>query len=181
MEVSEVIEALRRDLGEDRFVRFLQALRDGPGDRLYVWQVEALDRLELRLGKVIPRDVVQLKSLLLPLLARAPTLVEAEVPAWITVDSLGGQCPVQAEGSADTARWYFRARWAEWSIGLTLDATRDPVDVDDNGEATFYHEELYGDGRYDAGYMPHDEARYFIVRELSRWRRTQAPQPPDAG
>lgn len=100
-----------------------------------------------------------------------PVLTEAEVPEWLTIDMLDGQCPVQGEGTMGAWQWYFRARWESWSIGATNDGS-DPVCVSINSEHVFSHEEDYAFSQspYDAGYMPIETARYYIVRELSRLR-----------
>jgi hypothetical protein len=98
------------------------------------------------------------------------------LPAWITVDELAGSCPVQGWGRAGAWRWYFRARWDGWCIAATTDPAVDPIDVlacstqPFRSETAFFHQESYGDGPYDAGYMDLEEARHFIVRELSQLR-----------
>lgn len=169
-QIDAALVALRRQLGDDRFSRFVYALRGGHDDRIYFWQDEVLDRLEAEAGIALPRSPEALRPIFLPLVPVPETLPEIEVPDWISIDSLSGVAPVQGEGRADDAAWYFRARWGGWSIALSQDPQPNPVDVSTTTETTFYHEELYGDRRYDASYMPLDEARYFIVRELSRWR-----------
>lgn len=45
-----------------------------------------------------------------------PTLMKHAEGMGITIDSIGGNCPVQAEGSFDDKRFYFRARGEEWSF-----------------------------------------------------------------
>jgi hypothetical protein len=92
-----------------------------------------------------------------------------DVPGWLSIESIEGTCPVQAWGKCGAWSWYFRARWDRWSLGAALGAM-DPVDVGASSDDTFHHEERYGDGPYDAGYMSVDEARWVIVRELSRLR-----------
>lgn len=90
------------------------------------------------------------------------------------IEHLGGGCPVQAWGTCEGAKWYFRARWAMWSISVA-EGDMDPVGLDAESGGAFYYEEDYGDGPYSAGSMPEDEARYFIVRELSRFRASRPP------
>ena len=78
----------------------------------------------------------------------------------IVVDQIGGNCPVQAEGTVDTVPFYFRARRQAWTMGIGLD----PV-----GEPSWHWSEPYGVGPYDAGWMPEDEARGFIQAAAERW------------
>lgn len=77
----------------------------------------------------------------------------------IEIDTIGGNCPVQAEGRIDGEPFYFRARGSSWSIGIG----GEPV-----GEPDWSHEEEYGSG-YDAGWMSEDEAREFISQAASAW------------
>ncbi len=74
----------------------------------------------------------------------------------IEIRFLGGNCPVQAEGTINGEAFYFRARGAHWSMSI---GGADPV-----GEPSWYYEERYGDGPFDAGWMPDDEALTFIGR-----------------
>lgn len=74
----------------------------------------------------------------------------------VVITLIGGNCPVQAEGTIAGEPFYFRARGQRWSIeiggGFVL------------GGEGFYYEEPYGDGPFDAGWMPVDEARGFIAK-----------------
>lgn len=89
--------------------------------------------------------------------------------AGIQIDMLGGNCPVQAKGLIDGEPFYFRARWEGWSLSIGSDHEdnsnftgvhgRDVV-----GNPRWYHEEEWGDGPYDAGWMPEDEARRMILK-----------------
>jgi hypothetical protein len=80
----------------------------------------------------------------------------------IIIDTLNGNCPVQAEGTIDGHNFYFRARWQHWSIDIGGD---DPCD-----SADFTYREAYGDDPYSAGWMSDDEARAFIAKGAAKFR-----------
>ena len=67
----------------------------------------------------------------------------------LIIEWLGGNCPVQAEGTIDGKPFYFRARGRWWSLEIA--------------DVTF-REERWGDSEFAAGWMPHDEARKLIER-----------------
>lgn len=71
----------------------------------------------------------------------------------VVIDQIGGWCPVQAEGTINGAEFYFRARGQRWRIGIGGDVVMKP---------DWALEEPYGSERFEAGYMPLDEARAFI-------------------
>lgn len=73
----------------------------------------------------------------------------------IDITEIGGNCPVQADGTINGVPFYFRARGNRWSIGVGGDVVGDP---------TFYYEEPYGDAPFAAGWMDDDEARAFIKK-----------------
>ena len=68
---------------------------------------------------------------------------------------IGGNCPVQGEGTVDGVPFYFRARGEYWSFTISLTKC---------GELGFYRRERWGDGPYDAGWMPERVAREIIER-----------------
>lgn len=72
------------------------------------------------------------------------------------IEYLGGNCPVQAEGTVNGKRFYFRARGTHWSMGIGGD---EPV-----GEPEWIRQEKWGDGPFAAGWMPEEEARRIIER-----------------
>lgn len=76
----------------------------------------------------------------------------------IRIASLGGNCPVQAEGSIDGKPFYFRARGNSWRMNIGGD---DPVMRPD---WTYWEE--YGDQPYVAGGMPKYEALGFIAKSV---------------
>lgn len=80
----------------------------------------------------------------------------------LRIDQLGGNCPVQAEGTVDGRPFYFRARGAHWSFGVG----DDPILEED---CDFYYEEEYGT-QYEAGWMDDEEARKFIDKAVALYR-----------
>lgn len=80
----------------------------------------------------------------------------ASAPAGpvVHINQIGGNCPVQAEGTIDGEPFYFRARGQRWSIGIGGDTVMKP---------DWYYEQPYGEQQFDAGWMSVDEARAFIV------------------
>jgi len=97
----------------------------------------------------------------------------------LVIDTLGGLCPVQAEGRINDKQFYFRARGDAWSLGIA-----DTVD-EAIGNPTVEYVGVYGEvGGYEAGYLPDDEARAIIrccaqqyvaarfarERQIGQWR-----------
>lgn len=76
----------------------------------------------------------------------------------IEIDWLGGNCPVQAEGRIDGEPFYFRARGSRWSLSVG--------GPDTITEPDWFYAENYGDGPFDAGWMPDEEAAAFIARAV---------------
>ena len=70
------------------------------------------------------------------------------------IDWIGGNCPIQSEGTINGDRYYFRARGEHWSMGIGGD---DPVCAPE-----WHKEREWGDGPYAAGWMPEDIARQII-------------------
>lgn len=87
---------------------------------------------------------------------------------------LGGNCPVQAEGTIGGLPFYFRARGEDWSFSVAKAADGDPVGVF-MGEPGFYYEEEYPGGEFAAGWMEEDEARTFIAKAADLYRAYLAP------
>ena len=73
----------------------------------------------------------------------------------ITTTLIGGNCPVQAEGTINGHEFYFRARGDSWSLSV---GGPDVV-----GHPVWYYEQPYGEWP-DAGWMSVDEARAFILK-----------------
>lgn len=75
----------------------------------------------------------------------------------IDIRWIGGNCPVQAEGTVGGQEFYFRARGDSWSIGIGGDVVLDPE---------WGYEEDWGDGPYDAGWMPQHVALQMIGKAV---------------
>ena len=90
----------------------------------------------------------------------------------LIIDDLGGNCPVQAEGTIDGRPFYFRARGSAWSFGVG----DDPV-----GEPEWEYEQEYLGGPFAAGWMTEDEARSFIEYAAEKYATRDVPPPNDDG
>jgi len=95
-----------------------------------------------------------------------PAAMERATALGITIDSLGGNCPVQAEGSFDAQRFYFRARGDEWEFHAWMGSEK-YLEAPNPDE--WYIEHGYGEG-YDAGWMPQHEAVNFICEAVTQYR-----------
>lgn len=72
----------------------------------------------------------------------------------VVIDMIGGNCPVQAEGTVCGKSFYFRARGDEWRMNIGgEDVILDPE---------WSYSQPYGSGPYDAGWMTVEEAEAFI-------------------
>ncbi len=78
----------------------------------------------------------------------------------LVINWLGGNCPVQAEGTVCGKPFYFRARGEHWRIGIGGKPICEPE---------WEREEEWGDGPFAAGWMPEDEARRIIDRCASEY------------
>lgn len=86
----------------------------------------------------------------------------------INIDWLGGNCPVQAEGTINGKPFYFRARGESWSLSVGgIDAVSDPE---------WEHSEWYGEWPA-AGWMTPEEAEAFLRQAAERYARGE----PGAG
>lgn len=80
--------------------------------------------------------------------------------------SLGGNCPVQGEGTVNNHPWYFRARGEYWTIDIAADHDKDPVDVGDFGVPGWHDEGYYGEWP-SAGWMSENEAWLLIEKAMA--------------
>lgn len=88
-----------------------------------------------------------------------------------SLDYLGGNCPVQAEGTVDGQPYYFRARGNAWELWIGQSA-------DWWSDRAWSIERDYGSWP-DAGWMPRHEALGFIVEGVVAYRaRAAEPCPP---
>jgi hypothetical protein len=92
----------------------------------------------------------------------------------ISIAWVGGNCPVQAEGTIDGAVFYFQARGKRWSLTVATDAGG----VD--GPNAWEHSERYSDDEYAAGWMSEDEARRFIAKGAKLYDE-RANTPEESG
>ena len=72
------------------------------------------------------------------------------------IETIGGNCPVEAEGTICGKQFYFRARGRRWSFTVDDDPT-DPLK-----KPEWYAECTWGNSQFAAGWMPEDEARRLI-------------------
>ena len=94
----------------------------------------------------------------------------------VTVESRIGATPVEYCGKADQEEYYFRSRGQRWEmiIGDTVDQcveaslTDQPLEI-----ADFYCAGRYGKERFDAGYMPLEQAEEIIRHCVRLWRAAQ--------
>lgn len=124
----------------------------------------------------------QLRAAIGPRLEEHAAIWEREGPALmrhaeslsIVIDAIGGNCPVQAEGSFDGKRFYFRARGDGWQFHV--------ADTDEGifGPDEWMIDRDYGDGPFDAGWMHKHEAVGFICQSVEEYRR-MTPTPSDRG
>ena len=79
----------------------------------------------------------------------------------LEIDFLGGNCPVQAEGTIDGRPFYFRSRGEHWSMSIGGDdVVYDPE---------WHYEEEYGPWP-DAGWISDDQAMAFIEKAAGLYR-----------
>ena len=76
----------------------------------------------------------------------------------LEIDEIGGNCPVQAEGSIEGFGFYFRARGSYWTI-----------DILDGSPDGWHYGEPYPGGQFAAGWMEESEARSFITMAAKKF------------
>src|SRR5262249_3321423 len=94
----------------------------------------------------------------------------------VTVESRISAVPVEYSGKADQKECYFRSRGQRWAmiIGDTADQCFEASLNDRPLEnAEFYCAGRYGNERFDAGYMPLEQAEEIIRRCVGLWRAAQ--------
>jgi hypothetical protein len=92
-----------------------------------------------------------------------PKAMAALESTGVKLDTIGGNCPVQAEGTIDGKRFYFRARGSSWQFHVA----ETEAEIFDN--PLFYVEADYGTWP-DAGWMPEHEAVHFIIVSSAAYR-----------
>jgi len=86
----------------------------------------------------------------------------------LKIEMIGGNCPVQAEGTVNGQPFYFRARGEHWSFGVGVDPIGDPA---------WYHQERWSDEEFAAGWMDEAVARRLIDRCAAAYM-ADSPAPP---
>lgn len=79
----------------------------------------------------------------------------------LKINSIGGNCPVQAEGTINGVPFYFRARHEHWSLSIG----EDPIMRDD----AWFYQEPWPHGRFQAGWMSQEEARQCIDKAINKY------------
>lgn len=79
--------------------------------------------------------------------------IDTKTPG-LTIDFIGGNCPVQAEGTINGSEFYFRARGTHWTMSIGgSDVILKPA---------WHRRRSYGDEPFCAGWMTEQEALKFI-------------------
>lgn len=78
----------------------------------------------------------------------------------IVIDYIGGNCPVEVEGTIDGKPFYFRARGEHYTLGVGAD----PI-----GSPDWFWREQYSPEKYAAGWMTEDEARAFLDQMVAHY------------
>lgn len=82
--------------------------------------------------------------------------------AEIIIETIGGLCPVQAEGTIDGKPFYFRARGQRWTIGIE----GEPV-----GFPAWFYAQPYGEP-HEAGYLDSPEATAKAFIQMAAYIRS---------
>jgi hypothetical protein len=127
-----------------------------------------IERFAQTTGIELPPSCFELYDILADEVFPPCGVLSHEVPDWIHIDSLDGMGPVLGSGTCLGWKWEFRARHERWAIWA---APADSPNLDDG--CPFEYGESYGVGPSDASVMSFEDARYFIVRELTRLAREQ--------
>ena len=86
----------------------------------------------------------------------------------LVIDYIGGQCPVQSEGTLDGIPYYFRARHENWSFSVGPDPLMDDIE-----SLNFWVSGLYKDGDPEqAGWMIEEEAKEIIEACVELYTKT---------
>lgn len=82
----------------------------------------------------------------------------------VTIDIIGGLCPVQAEGRIDGMPFYFRARGERWSLEIGQ------LGSDPGLDPPLWTMQGWHGVWPDAGYIDEHEARSLIAQAVKVWR-----------
>lgn len=74
----------------------------------------------------------------------------------LVITMIGGQCPMQAEGTINGKPFYFRARGEHWSFSVG--------DGDIHGDTDWYLSVRWSRDQFGAGWMTEAQARAIIAQ-----------------
>ena len=97
----------------------------------------------------------------------------------LQISMIGGNCPVQAEGTIDGKPFYFRARGMRWTMGVGGDPLGHPTDPSME-RPDWYAECTWGDVPFAAGWMSEAEARRLIEWCASEYVANASRNAPEA-
>ena len=81
----------------------------------------------------------------------------------IKIETIGGNCPVQANGTIFGTAFYFRARGQSYSLAIG----EDPVGITERSDGKAWHvKKPWGEHEFDAGYMPVNIALLLISKHV---------------
>ena len=83
----------------------------------------------------------------------------------VSVETYGGMCPVQVEGTIDGKPFYFRGRHNTISLAIASTSFGDIF-----AEDAWYYEEVYGDDNFAAGCIPLSEVAEFINKAIKMYK-----------
>lgn len=87
------------------------------------------------------------------------------------MESIYGNCPVQANGTIDGMPFYFRARGEAWSFSVADTPDGDAVD----GKGFYYEEDYMVGETFSAGWMEESEALVFIEKAAKMYEARARP------
>ena len=79
----------------------------------------------------------------------------------IKIETIGGNCPVQAHGTIFGTAFYFRARGQSYSLAIG----ENPVGIPEYDKG-WYVKKSWGKREFDAGYMPVNLALLLIAKHV---------------
>lgn len=86
----------------------------------------------------------------------------------LVLESLGGNCPVQAEGRFLDKAFYFRSRWDRMQMWVATDSKFQDALADNSA---WYYEEDYPGEPASAGWAKESECIAFIGRALGEYMK----------
>lgn len=96
---------------------------------------------------------------------------------YLVIENIGGNCPVQAEGTMQGLPWYFRARHERWAFCGANEKYGEPLNVMFGVEKGFFRQNRCGETRNEAGWMPLETAIHIIGQCCLAWSRELGTKP----